>query len=135
MAHLTNIRHSHECRSCRSSIACTGDGDNCFDGTCTDCDSADEITHWRFVVAYPDDNSVAILTEQELSRRIDMSDCEPEPCLLMSVWKGGRLQAVTVGPQQRVGGFADDRSLPHYAEAALITEDGTVVGHVSFTDH
>lgn len=74
------------------------------------------------------------VTEQHISRSIDMSDCEPDFVMMKRFYVDdkGEIQSVTIGRQER---FSDGVEQPfHFAESSIIA-GGKCVGHVVYTDH
>lgn len=74
------------------------------------------------------------ITEQQISRSVDMSDCEPDFVMhkLFYVDDDGEIQPVTIGRQER---FSNAVEQPfHFASSAIIA-GGKCVGEVVYTDH
>lgn len=93
------------------------------------------ITNNPFVIQYMD-GSLAARMEREISYMYDMADCDAMEDV-RAIWATGgtddRLQPVHVGPQSRIN--TDEEDPFYYATAPLLTDDDTIVGYVTFTDH
>lgn len=74
------------------------------------------------------------VTEEQISRSVDMSDCEPDFVMRKRFYVDdqGEIQPVTIGSQER---FHDGVEQPFYFAASSIIAGGKCVGEVVFTDH
>jgi hypothetical protein len=74
------------------------------------------------------------VTEQQISRSVDMSDCEPDFVMRKRFYvdDAGDIQPVTIGDQDR---FHNGVEQPFYFAASDILAGGKCVGQVVYTDH
>jgi len=91
-----------------------------------------------FTLTWDDGNGgtrTSTATESDVSRMIDMADCDQADGLVRieAPGRGGKLREVRVGKTSQIN---RDQEYPlYYGQAPLITEDGLLVGYVTFTDH
>lgn len=74
------------------------------------------------------------VTEEQISRSVDMSDCEPDFVMRKRFYVDdqGEIQAVTIGRQER---FSNGIEQPFHFASSSIIAGGKCVGEVAFTDH
>lgn len=74
------------------------------------------------------------VTEEQISRSVDMADCEPDFAMRKRFYvdDAGEIQPVTIGRQER---FNTDEECPFHFAASAIVAGGREVGQVVFTDH
>lgn len=97
-----------------------------------------EIWSSRFIEIsrFEADSEICVrqITEEALSRSVDMADCEPD--FVMRRWlyvdDAGELQPVTIGRQER---FSNGIEQPFHFAASAIVANNQQVGEVVYTDH
>jgi len=74
------------------------------------------------------------ITEEQISRSVDMADCEPDFVMRKRFYvdDAGEIQPVTIGRQERIN---TDEGCPFHFAASAIVAGGREVGQVVFTDH
>lgn len=74
------------------------------------------------------------VTEEQISRSVDMADCEPDFVMrkLFYVDDAGDIQPVTIGRQER---FSNGVEQPFHFASSAIVAGGKQVGEVVYTDH
>lgn len=102
------------------------------------CDDHDRrLNESRFIETgiYDGKPYVHKITEEQISRRVDMSDCEDDDGSSSYFWLGddGILHPVTFGGMERFADQYDDNAF-HFAASDMIA-NGQVVGSVTYTDH
>lgn len=74
------------------------------------------------------------VTEEQISRSVDMADCEPDFVMRKRFYvdEQGEIQPVTIGQQER---FSNGIEQPFHFAVSAILADGKWVGEVVYTDH
>jgi hypothetical protein len=97
-----------------------------------------EVWSSRFIEIsrFEPDSEICVrqITEQQISRAVDMEDCE-DPGVMrkwLYVDDDGELQPVTIGRQKRIN---RDEEMPFHFAASAIVAGGKCVGDVVYTDH
>lgn len=89
---------------------------------------------FRFLAIYPAEGDeppqMCLRTEEQVSRAIDMADCDAPPQFLY-LMNDGQLLPVSVGPQTRI----DTEEYSFYYASAPLLAGGQEVGTVVYTDH
>lgn len=97
-----------------------------------------EVWSSRFIEIsrFEEDSEICVrqITEDQISRSVDMADCEPD--FVMRKWlyvdDKGEIQPVTIGRQER---FSNAVEQPFHFAASSIIAGGKCVGEVVYTDH
>ncbi len=97
-----------------------------------------EVWGSRFfeISRFESDSEVCLrqVTEDQISRSVDMADCEPDFVMRKRFYVDdqGDIQSVTIGRQER---FSNGVEQPFHFAASAIVAGGKQVGEVVYTDH
>ena len=89
----------------------------------------------KVLVVQWDDGHVSAMTVAEVSGLYDLADCGymDDVTAIYAVGRDRTLRPVRVGKQRRINTH-DDVAF-RYAAADIVTDDGRIVGQVTYTDH